>query len=71
MPATPLGFMSLSFDAGRKLPWSWRFPYQSGPQAASHVGQDDRSRLGINAARFLSSFVQLRPAARRVLGRGV
>ena len=41
------------------------------PAAASHVGQDDRSRRRINAARFRASLVQLRPASRRALRRGV
>ena len=43
-----------------------RFPIWR-PAAASHVGQDDRSRLRINAARFRASLVQLRPASRRAL----
>ena len=47
------------------------FPIPGKPQAASQVGQDDRSRLGINAARFRALLVQLRPASRRALGRGV
>ena len=37
------------------------------PATASHVGQDDRSRRRINAARFRASLVQLRPASRRAL----
>ena len=48
-----------------------KLPHFDGPQAASHVGQDDRSRRRINAARFRASLVQLRPASRRALGRGV
>ena len=39
--------------------------------AASPVGQDDRSRRRFNAARFRASLVQLRPALRRALRRGV
>ena len=46
-----------------------RFPWQAA--AASPVGQDDRSRRRFNAARFRASLVQLRPASRRALGRGV
>ena len=42
-----------------------------GPLVASHVGQDDRSRLRINVARFRAALVQLRPALRRALRRGV
>jgi hypothetical protein len=41
------------------------------PAAASQVGQDDRSRRRINAARFRASLVQLRPALRRAVRRGV
>jgi hypothetical protein len=51
-----------------QLPWYMALPYQGGPQEASHVGQDDRSRLRINAARFRALLVQLRPASRRALG---
>jgi hypothetical protein len=36
-----------------------------------HVRQDDRSRLRINAACFHALLVQLRPASRRAIKRGV